>query len=232
MSYVAVTTRSPERGAAALSLASHWFEIFAVVFGLWVLLPWMAPLLMHVGLSLPGRIIYGVYSLFCHQLPERSFFLFGPQTMYPLSAIQAAWQDTLSPMVLRGFIGNAAMGWKVAWSDRMVSLYTSIWLAALIWWPLRRKVKPLPWWAFGLLMLPLVLDGVTHAISDFSGLGQGFRDTNVWLVNLTGAVSPMAYAGDMLGSINSWARLITGALGGLGIAWFVFPHLEASFAPQ
>jgi uncharacterized membrane protein len=232
MSYVTMTTRSAERRAVALALTSHWFEIFAAVFGVWVLLPWIAPLLMHAGLSLPGRIIYGVYSLFCHQLPERSFFLFGPQTMYPLSEIQAAWQNTLSPMVLRGFVGNEAMGWKVAWSDRMVSLYTSIWLAAFVWWPLRRKLKPLPWWAFGLLILPLILDGVTHAISDFSGLGRGFRDTNLWLVNLTGAVWPRAYAGDMLGSFNSWARLITGILGGLGIAWFVFPHLEAPVAPQ
>jgi hypothetical protein len=36
------------------------------------------------------------------------------------------------------------------------------------------------------------------------------------------------YAGDALGSFNSWMRLITGLLGGLGIAWFAFPHLEAT----
>jgi hypothetical protein len=40
----------------------------------------------------------------------------------------------------------------------------------------------------------------------------------------------VAYAGDALGSFNSWARLITGVLAGLGLAWFAFPHVERSFA--
>lgn len=121
------------------------------------------------------------------------------------------------------------MGWKVAWSDRMVAFYTSIWLAAIAWWPLRRKVKPIPWWGFALLLLPIAVDGLTHTVSDFSGLGQGFRDSNNWLLTLTHSALPLTYAGDALGSFNSWARLITGILAGIGIAGFVFPHLESSF---
>jgi uncharacterized membrane protein len=208
----------------------RWLPVFLIVYGAWVILPWLAPVLMHLGRADAGKAIYFVYSVFCHQLPERSFFLFGPRIMYSLSDVQAAWQHTLNPMTLRRFIGSDAMGWKVAWSDRMVSFYTSIWLLALAWWPLRRKIKPLPWWGFTLLLLPIVLDGDTHAVSDFSGLGLGFRDSNNWLLALTNNSVPLVYAGDALGSFNSWARLITGVLAGVGIVWFAFPHLERSFA--
>jgi hypothetical protein len=33
--------------------------------------------------------------------------------------------------------------------------------------------------------------------------------------------------GNALGSFNSWARLISGALAGLAIAWVVFPSIES-----
>jgi uncharacterized membrane protein len=122
------------------------------------------------------------------------------------------------------------MGWKLAWSDRMVSFYTTVWLFAMAWWPFRRKIKPLPWWAFVLLLVPMFLDGITHMVSDFSGLGRGFRDSNDWLLTLTNYKLPLVYAGDALGSFNSWSRLVTGVLAGLGIAWFALPHVERSFA--
>ena len=210
--------------------ALHWFSIFAIAYGLWIGLPWLAPVMMQTGENELGKAIYFVYSLFCHQLPERSFFLFGPQTMYSLSDIQLAWKNTLNPLLLRQFIGSDALGWKVAWSDRMVSFYTMIWLSAIAWWLFRRKIRPLPWWGFVLLLLPMSADGITHAVSDFSGLGLGFRDSNDWLMMLTNNSLPLAYAGDALGSFNSWMRLVTGVLAGLGIAWFALPHVERSFA--
>lgn len=213
-------------------LPRHWFLVLATAYGLWVWLPFAAPVLMHIGWDTPGRALYFVYSFFCHQLPERSFFLFGRSPMYSLAEIQAAWKSSLDPMVLRGFIGNSSMGWKVAWSDRMVSWYTTVWLFAVLWHPIRSKVKALPWWGFLLLLAPMALDGGTHMISDFAGIGQGFRDTNLWLAVLTGHALPAwFYAGDALGSFNSWMRLITGVLAGLAVVWFAFPRLEASFRP-
>jgi len=148
-----------------------------------------------------------------------------------MTAIQTAWQNTLNPLILRQFIGNPAMGWKLAWSDRMVSFYSSVWLFALAWFPFRHKIKVLPWWGFGLLLLPIALDGGTHMLSDLTGgIGLGFRYTNQWLAILTNnAFPPTFYLGDALGSFNSWMRLITGVLAGLGIAWFALPYLEESF---
>ncbi len=208
-------------------IGSHWLETFLVVYGLWVFTPFLAPVFMRLGWTGAGKAIYFIYSFFCHQLPERSFFLFGEKRMYSLGEIQAAWQDTINPILLRKFIGNETMGWKIAWSDRMVSFYTSIWFFAVIWMPFRRKIKPLPWWGFVLLLLPIALDGGTHMVSDFAGIGQGFRDTNQWLVLLTKDAFPATfYAGDALGSFNSLMRLLSGLLAGLGIVWLAFPYMS------
>jgi uncharacterized membrane protein len=207
-------------------IGNHRFEIFLLVYGLWVFVPFLAPVLMHVGWAGAGKAVYFLYSFLCHQLPERSFFLFGERMMYSLREIQSAWQNTSNPMLLRQFIGNETMGWKIAWSDRMISFYTSIWLFALLGFPLRRRIRPLVLWSFVLLLLPMILDGATHAMSDLAGIGNGFRDTNMWLAALTNYSLPTTfYAGDALGSFNSIMRFVTGVLAGLGISWLIFPYL-------
>lgn len=205
----------------------YWFVWFSVVYGIFVILPWLAPVLMQVGAVVPGKIIYTVYSFLCHQLPERSFFLFGQKAMYSLAEIQYRWQQTVDPAVLRQFIGDPSTGWKVAWSDRMAAMYTSVLFFAWMWWPLRKKIRPLHLYGFILLALPMVIDGASHLISDLSGLNQGFRCTNTWLVTLTGNAFPgWFYFGDAFGSFNSWMRLITGSLFGLGVVWFIFPIFD------
>lgn len=212
-------------------LARHWFMIFVILFGLLVGLPFVAPVLMRLGLIAPAKGIYLIYSFLCHQLPERSFFFFGTKTMYSLSDIQAVWQNTINPLVLRQFIGNPDMGWKTAWSDRMVSMYSSLFLFGIVWRLFRGRVQGLRWWWLVLLLLPMVVDGTSHMISDLWGLGGGFRDTNAWLAELTNyALQPSFYAGDALGSFNSWMRLLTGILFGIGIVWFTFPYVDETFS--
>ena len=212
-------------------ISNHWFTTFLIIYGIWIWLPFLAPILMKLGLTTAGNIVYFIYSFFCHQLPERSYFFFGEKTMYSLREIQLSWQETANPMILRKFVGNEVMGWKIAWSDRMISFYTSVWLFALAWWPLRRKIKPVSWLVFALLLVPMIVDGSTHAVSDLAGIGLGFRDTNQWLAVLTNYSLPIEfYAGDALGSFNSLARLISGLLAGLGIVWLAFPYIFQSQA--
>lgn len=209
----------------------NWFVVFVIGYGLWVWMPFLAPLFMRLGWDGPANAIYLVYSFFCHQLPERSYFFFGSQVSYSLSEIQTVWMDTINPLLLRKFTGTAEMGWKVAWSDRMISFYGGVWLFGLLWWPLRHRIKNLPWWGLVLCLLPMALDGGTHFISDLAGIGQGFRDTNLWLANLRHpAFSSSFYAGDALGSFNSWMRILTGLLAGLGLVWFAFPYLDAALS--
>lgn len=208
----------------------HWIVVFALVLGLYVGLPFLAPVLMQLGWTGAGKVIYTLYATQCHQLPQRSYFLFGPQPMYSLGEVQSMWDNTQNPLILRQFIGNPQVGWKVAWSDRMVSMYTSLLIFGALWWFVRGRVKALPWWGFILLLLPLFIDGFTHLISDFAGIGQGFRDSNTWLVAITGnTFSPSFYTGDALGSFNSWMRLVTGVLFGLAIVWVSFPFLDIWF---
>ena len=209
----------------------RWIILFGLVFGLYVGLPFLAPVFMRIGWKGAGSVIYFIYSFFCHQLPERSFFLFGSKFTYSLPEIQAAWQDTTDPIILRKFIGNPEMGWKVAWSDRMVSMFVSLWIFSLLWWPLRRRLPKLPVLGLVLFLLPITVDGATHFLSDLAGIGQGFRDTNLWLAALThNTFRPEFYAGDAWGSFNSLMRLLTGLLFGLGVAWFLFPLLDGAVA--
>ena len=151
--------------------------------------------------------------------------------MYSLDQIQSAWRDTNSPLILRQFIGKPEMGWKVAWSDRMVSMYTSILFGGLSYALVRKQLKPLSFWMFALLIVPMGIDGATHALSDLAGLGLGFRDTNNWLQMTTNnALSTAFYQGDALGSFNSWMRLITGILFGIALVGFAYPYMNDSFA--
>jgi hypothetical protein len=77
----------------------------------------------------------------------------------------------------------------------------------------------------------MAVDGGVHMISDVAGIGQGFRDTNAWRVAIRDNRLPAAfYAGNALGSFNSWMRLITRALFGLAIVLLAYPYLNDFFA--
>lgn len=122
----------------------HWLLVISALIGVYVSLPWLAPLFMAWGWTSIGELIYLVYATQCHQMPQRSFFLFGERAMYSLAEIQSVWQNTNDPLVLRQFVGNPNMGWKVAWSDRMVSMYASLLFWGTLFWPVRNRLNPLP----------------------------------------------------------------------------------------
>jgi uncharacterized membrane protein len=213
----------------ALNLARHWLLYVNVIFGVLVLTPFAAPLLMRIGATAFADAIYFIYSFLCHQLPQRSYFIFGPKISYSLAEIGTVWQSD-DILTLRQFIGNSAMGWKVAWSDRMVSMYGSLWVGGLLYALLRKKLprlSPLAWLFLGIM--PMGLDGLSHTLNDaLTGIsGTGFRDTNAWLQVLTGNIFPASfYAGDAFGSFNNLARGLTGLLTGLATIWFIYPFVD------
>ncbi len=232
MTYIVAAPSLRRSERFTLWLAKHWLAVFNIAWGVFVIAPFLAPVFMQVGATGLGNDVYFFYQFFCHQLPERSFFLFGAKPMYPLSEIVTV-THSVDPLVLRQFIGGPEWGWKVAYSDRMVSMYTGFWIASLCFAVFRRRIRPLPVWGFLLFCLPMALDGGTHLLSDLqAGLnfGTGFRDTNLWLAQLTNSALPATfYAGDALGSFNSLMRLLTGVLFGVGTVWFAFPYVEAAF---
>src|SRR5258707_8389396 len=103
-------------------LLDHWMLVFLAFFGICLLLPFFAPIFMHAGWDGPAQLIYAVYSTQCHQMAQRSFFLFGSQPMYNIAQlpIPMTGNGATDMLALRAFIGNPDLGWKVASSDRMV----------------------------------------------------------------------------------------------------------------
>jgi uncharacterized membrane protein len=215
-----------------LWLCGHWLAVFNISVGVFVVTPYLAPLFMGLGLAGVADRIYFLYVLFGHQLPQRSIFLW-PKLMYSLPEM-AAFTQSLDPLVLKQFVGNTELGWKVAYSDRLMAWYGSFWIASLVYAVIRRRVKPLPFWGLLLFALPMFVDGLTHTISDVlvgQQFGAGFRDTNAWLAQLTnGALPGWFVVGDALGSFNSFMRWISGALFGVGLAWFLLTYAEGTFA--
>lgn len=156
---------------------------------------------------------------------------------YSLAEIGAVWQyDNI--LTLRQFVGNSALGWKVAWSDRMVAMYGSLWIGGILFALFRQRhpersrrtnLSLVAWVYLG--VLPMAVDGFSHLANDVvAGIsGTGFRDTNAWLQILTGNIFPATfYAGDAVGSFNNLARLVTGVLFGLTTIGFVYPFVETT----
>jgi uncharacterized membrane protein len=232
------TTRSSQRTKKMLHVLlwglDHWVFILSIGMGVLVIVPFFAPIFMHLGWTVPAQVIYGIYSTLCHQMAQRSYFLFGSQPMYNMAELPLRLTGKSLPdmMILRDFIGNDNVGWKVAWSDRMVYMYGGIWIVGMVYGLVRqhRRIRSLNIVAFGVLLLPMLVDGITHVISDSSGgLASGFRYSNQWLAELTGNRLPTwFYAGDRFGSFNSWMRFISGITFAIGIVWFVYPYLNAT----
>lgn len=209
---------------------AHWLGIALVLFFVFNLGAWTAPALMKLKMERAANIVYTIYSPLCHQMAQRSFFLFGEKPMYTPEEMGIPSTGNMGAEMLmsRQFRGNSSLGWKVAWSDRMVYMYCANWLALLILVIISRyrTVKPISIWLLMLALLPMAIDGGTHMLSDTAGLFAGFRYNNEWLATLTGHLLPeQFYIGDQLGSFNSLMRLLSGLTFGFGTIWFAVPYL-------
>jgi uncharacterized membrane protein len=184
--------------------AKRWLVVFNVGMGLYVLLPILAPVLMVGGAPRIGRMLYIVYRPACHQLPERSFFLFGPRHLYSLEELRGAGlvAEGAGPVERQRFLGTPGIGFKAALCQRDLAMYGSMFVAGLAYglWRLlfpRRPLRPLKLWVFGLLLLPMAFDGGTQLLL--------LRESN-WVL-----------------------RLITGTLTGVACVWLLYPYLDEAF---
>jgi uncharacterized membrane protein len=193
-------------------LARHWLAAFNAAVAIFVGLPFLAPTLMHLGTaghcSLcadAGRLIYTVYTPTCHQLPERSFFLFGPQAVYQVGELEArgALPPGLNVLQRQGlrFAGSPAIGYKVAFCQRDVAIYAGILASGLLfglirrpWLRAGRSLPKLPLWAYALFLVPMAIDGGMQLL--------GLHESN-WLL-----------------------RTITGGLFGSATVWLAYPYVQ------
>lgn len=201
---------------------SYWFSkhtmllLNSFVF-LYLFFAFLAPSLMKIGWERPGRMIYRTYSVLCHQLAYRSFFLFGEQIYYPreLASVEgvitygeATGYDEADMITARQFLGNESMGYKLALCQRDIAIYGAIFLFGIIFVFTGNKLKPLPWTLWLLLgLVPIGLDGFSQLLGQ-SGLG--ILD---WI--------PVRESTPFL-------RVLTGGLFGFATAWFGYPYVEES----
>lgn len=179
-------------------IAQHWLALFNTAWAIYLFLPLAAPVLMEIGWVTPARVIYGLYSFTCHQLPDHSYFLFGPNPTPLIPDLEAhGMQAGLDLLQRRQFIGNPGFGYKVAICQRDVAIYGAVLAAGLLYALMRqehKRVRQLPLWLFLIFLLPIGLDGVTQLI--------GLRESN-WEL-----------------------RTLTGAIFGAAAVWFAYPYVD------
>lgn len=170
-----------------LFVARHWLALFNIAIFLYLAVPFLAPLLMHLGATGPARLVYAVYSPTCHQLPDRSYFLFGEQPVYSLQELESTGVlPGTSILERRRYLGDETLGWKVALCERDVAIYGALLVGGLIFGVLRGRVPKLPFKFYVLFMIPIAVDGLTQLF--------GLRTSNWWLRTLTGALFGLATA--------------------------------------
>lgn len=166
---------------AVLWIAQHWLALFNALVALYLLLPFLAPVLANAGLSRPASLLYSVYSATCHQLPERSYFLFGEQPFYSLSSLETGGlSEDQGLFQRRAFRGNDSTGYKIAVCQRDVAIYGSVVLAGLLFGVLRGRMRGIGLKVYLLLLFPMAIDGLSQLF--------GLRESNWWLRTVTGAL--------------------------------------------
>jgi len=188
-------------------IAQHWLALAIIFLGIFAGLPFVAPVLLHYGITGPADMIYQGYGLTCHQLAYRTYFFFGEKPAYTIAELQSALGVTnpaSDALYWRQFLGNAQLGYKMAWCERDVAIYISMALAFILFGLIRARVKPLDWRVYLLFVLPMAIDGTWQLFT-----------------------SPL-YILPFLPLHESTPELrgITGALFGFGSVWLIFPYVD------
>jgi uncharacterized membrane protein len=157
----------------------HWLATLNVALGLFVAGALAAPLLAALGWRAAADGIYAAYHLTCHQWAFRSFFLFGPQGIYSQQQLADTGVDPF------GFVGDAGLGWKMAFCERDLAIYLGLMAVGLVY--ARRRGLPASGFAlYGVLILPMALDGFTQLF--------GWRESTWELRVATGLLFGLASA--------------------------------------
>ncbi|MEP6774903.1 MAG: DUF2085 domain-containing protein [Chloroflexota bacterium] len=122
---------------AARWIGTRWVRLATIGLGIFVILPWLAPLFAAAGWWALADPIYTVYAFQCHQLPERSAHICGYE-------VGQCWRCN----ALYGGTFIFALLYGRARSTNSKRLQ---WLT-----------KPLSPWLYVLLLLPIAIDGLTH----------------------------------------------------------------------
>jgi len=210
-----------------LWLARSWYWLALLLPLTFLALGFLAPAFMAEGNTDTGARLYAWLRPHNHQLPQRSYFLFGQTGGFATYTEAELIASGANPNDWEAFLGNPEIGYKTGLNQRMMAIFSAILVGAFLWGGLGKRPR-LGIWSFLLLSLPLLVDGFSYLISETRGLG--WRTTNTWAMTLTGnSLSTEFYTASTIGSLNWWLRTGTGLLFGLAITWFLFTWFDQFF---
>ena len=141
-------------------MVRHLMLLITLAMALYVTLPVLAPWLLYRGHEAGGRLLYTLFRPLCHQLHERSFFVFGEQWTYSASELAAR----LGGSVPARFVGNQVMGYKMAVCQRDVAIYGSMLLGLMVLGPVANRLRMWPARALAMAAAPLAIDGLGQLV--------------------------------------------------------------------
>jgi uncharacterized membrane protein len=166
--------------AAQLGLARHWLATVNVGLAVTLGLPILAPVLVALGMPQVAAPIYWVYRAVCHQWAFRTFFLFGPQSVYSVDQIAL----TAGSEGIWDFAGSPELGYKMAFCERDLAIVLAGLAMGLLYVRYRRRLAPPTMSFYLLLLLPIAIDGFTQLF--------GWRES-IWEYRVsTGAIAGVA----------------------------------------
>jgi uncharacterized membrane protein len=173
--------RSADATTAQHSPFRHWLAAVNAALAVFVAGALAAPILTVLGWQSVANALYEAYHFTCHQWAFRSFFLFAPGhpplTVYSQQQLADLGTEPFS------FIGGADLGWKMAFCERDLAIYLAL-LTAGLYYARRRDVRPASFVLYGILILPMALDGFTQLF--------GWRESTWELRVLTGLLFGLA----------------------------------------
>jgi uncharacterized membrane protein len=175
-------------------LARHWLLAVNAVLAIFVAGALAAPLLAQLGYQSAAESLYTAYHLTCHQWAFRSFFLFGPQAVYSQTELAGLGIDSFAYAFVGGQVGAQSLGWKMAFCERDLAIYLGL-LGVGLLYARRRGMQPPGFLLYGVLILPMALDGFTQLF--------GWRESTWELRTLTGLLFGMASAWLVLPRLES-----------------------------
>ncbi len=194
-------------------ISDHFMLLANTLVFFYVGLSFLAPVFMKAGWTGPANVIYRSYSFVCHNLGYRSWYLFGEQAAYPREAAGieslrtfeevsglTATNSTTDLLASRRFVGDDQLGFKVAFCERDVAIYTGILLFGLVFAATGRRIKSLHWVMWLLIGIgPIGIDGFSQLLSQPPFNLLDYRESTPFL------------------------RTFTGFLFGLTTAWYGYP---------
>jgi uncharacterized membrane protein len=160
-------------------VARHWLLALNVACAVFLGGALLAPMLAVLGWQSAAAGVYAIYRFACHQWAFRSFFLFGEQPVYSDQQLADLGLDPFT------FAGSPSLGWKMAFCERDLAIYLGLLLIGLLY-ARRRDLRPASFLVYGLLIVPMALDGFTQLF--------GWRESTWELRTSTGLLFGLASA--------------------------------------